>query len=184
MKRFNNYIRDLFDNAKMISFSKIPFRSEVRKLCKQNMCGNFGKSWTCPPAVESPEALQIQLSQFNKVMIVNKVYKLSDSFDWEGMQSGARDFQSKILKLKRKIRQTDPDVHFIALGAGICGICDTCTYEEQLPCRNPSDAIVSVEACGIDVMDMLKETGLSYNNGTNTVTYVGAVFFQRIADPC
>jgi predicted metal-binding protein len=184
MKRFNNYIQELFDNAKVISFSKIPFSSEVRKLCEQNMCGNFGKSWTCPPAVESPEELQNQLSHFNQVMIVNKIYKLSDSFDWEGMKRGAEDFQSKILKLKIRIRKSDPDFLFIALGAGICRICEICTYEKKLPCRNPLDAIVSVEACGIDVMDMLKQTELTYNNGPNTVTYVGAVFFQPTSDSC
>ncbi len=176
MRQFNDIISDLFDNTKTIPFSKVAFSSEVRKLCEQNMCGNFGKSWTCPPAVESTEELHRQLLQFNQVIIVNKVYALADSFDWEGMKSGAEDFQSKILKLKKVIRKENPDFDFIALGAGRCGICDTCTYEQQLPCRNPNEAIVSVEACGIDVMDMVKEAGLSYNNGPNTVTYVGAVF--------
>ena len=182
MKRLSNFIRDLFDNSETIPFSKVPFRNEVRKLCEQNMCGNFGKSWTCPPAVQSSKELQILLSQFNQVVIFNKIYTLTDSFDWEGMKSGVEDFQSKILKLKKKIRKANPDFHFIALGAGSCGICDTCTYEQQLPCRNPNDAIISVEACGIDVMEMVKENGLTYNNGANTVTYVGALFWDRTVD--
>lgn len=184
MKRFNKLILDLFDNTKTIPFSKVPVRSEVRTLCEQNMCGYFGKSWTCPPAVDSIEEQYKQLSQFNQVIIVNKVYQLADSFDWEGMKSGAEDFQSNILKLKKEIRKADPGFHFIALGAGTCGICDTCTYEQKEPCRNPNDAIVSVEACGIDVMEMVKENGLAYNNGVNTVTYVGAVFFNQTADSC
>ncbi len=179
MKRFNDFIREFFDNAKTIPLSKVPFESEVRKLCEQNTCGNFGKCWTCPPAVGSTEELQGRLTQFNQVIIVNKIYTLADSFDWEGMKSGAKDFQSNILKLKQKIRKAAPDFHFIALGAGTCGICETCTYGQQLPCRNPQDAVVSVEACGIDVMKMVSENGLAYNNGPNTVTYIGAIFFDR-----
>jgi len=179
MEIFDKFIEDHFNNFKTIPFSRVPFKPEVRKLCEQNMCGNFGRSWTCPPAVESPTELQKQLSQFNQVVIVNKVYQLEDSFDWEGMKNGAEDFQSKILKLKRTIRKTNPDFQFIALGAGACSICDTCTYKQQIPCRNPKNAIISVEACGIDVMEMVKENGLMYNNGPNTVTYVGALFFFR-----
>jgi hypothetical protein len=68
--------------------------------------------------------------------------RCTDSFDWESMKSGSNDFQSKILKLKKQIRKANPDFYFIALGAGTCGICDTCTYEQQLPCRKPNDAPV------------------------------------------
>ncbi len=57
------------------------------------MCGYFGKSWTCPPAIESLEELQVKISQFNQVVVFNKVYQLTDSFDWDGMQNGAQDFQ-------------------------------------------------------------------------------------------
>ena len=178
MMQFDDLIQDLFDNARTFPSSKVPFRAEVRKLCEQNMCGNFGKSWTCPPAIESMEELQAKLSAFTQVVVFNRVYQLTDSFDWEGMQSGAQDFQSRLLKLKKNIRKADPDFLFVALGAGACRICETCTFTEQLPCRLPEDAIVSVEACGIDVMAMMQENGLKYNNGPNTVTYIGALFFD------
>lgn len=176
MKRFTGLICELFDNSKIILSSQVPFRSEVRELCEQNSCGCYGKSWTCPPAVGTLEGLQDQVSHFHQVAIFYKVYPLADSFDWEGMQSGAEDFQSRLLKLKKKIRNTDSDFPFLALGAGACKICETCTYEQQLPCRSPENAHVSVEAYGIDVMEMMKENGLSYNNGPNTVTYVGTLF--------
>jgi hypothetical protein len=45
------------------------------------------------------------------------------------------------------------------------------------PCRFPEKAISSVEACGIDVMSLSKSAGVRYNNGKNTVTYIGAVLY-------
>ena len=84
MKQFERFFQDHFDNFKMIPFSGVTFSSEVRKLCEQNSCGNLGKSWTCPPAVAPPGELKNQLSRFHRVIIVNKVYPLEDSFDWEG----------------------------------------------------------------------------------------------------
>ena len=176
MKQFYDIIRDLFDNTKTIPFSGVPFKPEVRKLCEQNLCGSYGKSWTCPPAVEPLDKLQDQLAEFDGAVIFTRVYPLEDSFDWEGMKSSAKDFQSRVLKLKKNIEKTDPDFRFRVLGAGACTLCDACTYDQQLPCRNPENAIYSVEACGIDVMEMLQKNGLRYNNGKNTLTWVGVLF--------
>jgi hypothetical protein len=38
--------------------------------------------------------------------------------------------------------------------------------------------IVSLEACGIDVMRLMKVNGLPYYGGPNTVTYIGGLAFD------
>jgi len=171
--------QSLFDNAKLIPASKVTFSDEVRRLCEQNICGNFGKSWTCPPAVDSLDTLQARVSPYSRLMIFNKVYPLEDSFDWEGMVSSAKQFQAGIGKLKRQIRRSEPGFDGLILGAGACTLCETCSYPQGEPCRNPDQAIYSVESFGIDAMALMTDNGLKYNNGPNTVTYVGGVFHGR-----
>lgn len=178
MKQFNQFIQDFFDNSKAIPVSKIPFDNEVRKLCEQNMCGQFGKSWTCPPAIETIEKLQSRISFFNHFIIFYKVYSLEDNFDWEGMMNSIKDFQLRIFKLKKKIQHKDPELDLLFLGAGSCQLCDTCTYPEQKPCRSPGDALFSIESFGIDAMKTMAENDLKYNNGPNTVTYIGGLFYH------
>lgn len=90
--QLHRIILDRFDHSKEIPSSSVPFNEEVRNMCEQNMCGNYGKSWTCPPAVASLDQLHLQLSSYNRFMIVDKVYTLEDSFDWEGMVSSMKDF--------------------------------------------------------------------------------------------
>lgn len=177
MERFKSVIHELFDDASTLQFADVPFRSEVRALCEQNSCGMFAKTWTCPPAVGSLDEWQGRLSKYPQVIIFSKVYQLADSFDWEGMKSGVLDFQSRVLQLKKKLKKADPDFDSIVLGAGACSLCQNCTYEQDIQCKNPEYAIVSVEACGIDVMSMMRDNGMAYNNGPNTVTYVGTLFF-------
>lgn len=172
-------IDDLFDHSKEIASSSVPFDDEVRKMCEQNLCGNFGKSWTCPPAIDAPELLVEKLSSYNRFMIVDKVYTLEDSFDWEGMVSSAKDFQTRIHRLKKQIESMEPEGSFLSLGAGACQLCETCSYQQQEPCRHPADALFSVEAFGIDVMKMMADNGMSYNNGQNTVTYIGGIFWLQ-----
>ena len=169
---------DYFDHAKDIDASTVPFDDEVRKMCEQNSCGSFGKSWTCPPAVDSVENLKSQVLPYERFMIVNKIYTLEDSFDWEGMVNSAKDFQLKIRAMKKAIDPSTPGLDFKILGAGACQICKTCSYLKNEPCKKPDEAVFSLEAYGVDVMKMLKENGMRYNNGKDTVTYVGGVFWS------
>ncbi len=169
----------LFDNAKDIPAASVGFSEEVRTLCEQNMCGNFGKSWTCPPAVDSLEILQAKVAPYTRFTIFNKVFPLEDSFDWEGMVNSVKAFQRGIGKLKKGLRNADPGFDCLILGAGACTLCPTCSYTLNEPCKNPDNAVYSVEAFGIDAMALMTDNGLQYNNGPNTVTYVGGVFHDR-----
>lgn len=178
MSVFDLFVAELFDQSKIIPINAVPFDNEVRKLCEQNMCGCFGKSWTCPPAIGSVEELQLRLSAFKHSLVFYKVYPLEDSFDWQGMMTSVRDFQSRVFQLREKIQKQVPAEEVFFLGAGACQLCENCTYSEKKPCRHPENALFSVESFGIDAMKMMIDNGLSYNNGPNTVTYIGILFFH------
>jgi predicted metal-binding protein len=176
MNNLTKFAERHFSNIKEISSQSITLSSEVRKLCEQNKCGQYNKSWTCPPAVQSLEAFQDQIAPFNALLIVYQVYHLKSNFDWRGMIAGGADFKSRLLALKKEIQALEPSVDILVLGAGGCRLCDPCAYVDGERCRRPDDAIVSLEACGIDVMRLMKDNGLKYNNGKNTVTFIGGIF--------
>jgi predicted metal-binding protein len=92
------------------------------------------------------------------------------------MIAGGTDFKGRLLALKKEIQALGPPLDFLVLGAGGCRLCDPCAYVDREPCRRPDDAIVSLEACGIDVMRLMKDNGLKYDNGKNTVTFIGGIF--------
>lgn len=174
----DHLVEELFDHSKLIPISDIPFDMAVRKLCEQNACGKFGSCWTCPPAIGEVQELQDSLADYKDFLVFYKVYTLEDSFDWEGMINSVKDFQKKILQLKKQIQYQDPDFSFLVLGAGACMLCEKCTYPQNEPCRLPEHAIFSVEAFGIDAMKMMRDNDLKYNNGPNTVTYIGGIFYR------
>ena len=161
-------------HSKEISIEKIHISLEVRKMCKQNVCGQYNKNWTCPPAVDSLDIIKERITQFNKCFVVYKVYDLKSSIDMKGMIEGAKDFSKTLIKMKSSFNSK---INHMILGAGACSLCEKCAYIDGEKCRRPSDALISVEASGIDVMKLMKDNGLKYNNGKNTVTYIGLVFF-------
>ncbi len=144
-------------------------------MCEHNACGQYDKNWTCPPAVESLDNIRRKLSMFTNMIIVYKIYNIDSSFDWKGMMSGIMDFRDTLINMKNDFPK---DFKYMILGAGSCLVCERCAYIEGEKCRKPEDAFLSVEACGIDVVRLMKDNGLKYHNGVNTVTYIGAVIYK------
>lgn len=166
-----------FQELKELDINMIIFDPMVRKLCEQNACGHFGENHMCPPAVKGIDAWQKEITSFQNAAIVTKVYPTKSSYDRESWLKGITDFQKTLVKLKEDLEVKFPDMKFMVLGAGACNLCKDCTYPDGEACRMPEKALTSVEACGIDVMRLSKSAGVRYNNGKNTVTYLGLVLF-------
>lgn len=163
-----------------LKVADVPFSQEVRKMCEMNTCGMYGKSHSCPPAIGDVETLHEKLSQYDYGVVVQTVYQLEDCFDYDGMMEAARIHKKNFLEALERIRLRYPEQKPYPLNAGSCSYCESCTYPDGQPCRYPEQAIVSLEACGIFVNKMLEKTGLKYNNGKDTVSYVGVVFLKDL----
>jgi predicted metal-binding protein len=166
-----------FKELKEFDVGMIIFDPLVRKLCEQNVCGHFGKNHMCPPAVIEIDAWRNEITSYQNAAVVTKVYPTISSYDMKGWLEGIADFQKTLVKIKEDLAVEFPKIRYLVLGAGACNLCNQCTYPDGDPCRMPEKALTSVEACGIDVMRLSKSAGVQYNNGKNTVTYLGLVLF-------
>lgn len=149
----------------------------VRASCAANACGKYGRCWTCPPDLGEQEALTAELQSFPGGVVIQNVSKLEDSWDFEGMTEAARAHNQMMRSLARQLAAEYPERRFLALGCGGCGYCETCTCPDE-PCRAPDQALASVEGYGLDVKLLVESCGLSYINGQNTVSFVGAVLVE------
>lgn len=165
-------IKKHFPGSKGIDRNGIIIDEKVREMCKQNVCGHYGRNWTCPPAVSSLGDIRRKLAEFNNAVIIYKIYDIKSNFDLKGMVDGISDFRSRLIMMKNDFPD---DTEFMILGAGSCLLCEKCAYIDGEKCKNPEDAFISVEASGIDVMRLMKDNGLNYHNGPKTVTYIGMV---------
>ncbi|MCL2443673.1 MAG: DUF2284 domain-containing protein [Treponema sp.] len=137
--------------------------------CKTNVCGNYNKSWTCPPACRSIEEQREKILFYKNVLVFSTKHNIEDSFDYDGMTKG-RELHTL---LTGKLKQQLGDVP--VYGAGSCPVCldkegkHSCSFPK--PCMFPEKRIGSIEAAGIDVTELCKAAGINYNNGPNTVTF-------------
>ena len=163
--------------AAVISVSDIETDASFRALCEQNVCGRFGRCYTCPPDVGGINELMAKLKGYDYALVYQTVGMLEDSFDIEGMHDAAVKHSELILAM---LEAYEGDV--LHLGAGGCPLCERCAKITNEPCRHPSKAIASLEAHGVNVSELAKACGMKYINGQNTVTYFGAMLFKENFD--
>jgi predicted metal-binding protein len=166
-----------FKEYKEFDSNSVRFDQAVRNICRQNACGQYGKNHMCPPAIKDIKEWKEEILSYKNAIIVTKVYQTKNKFDMKSMFEGIVDFQKTLIGLKEDLVDEFPEKRVLLLGAGSCFICKKCTYTDGEPCRFPEKAFPSVEACGIDVMSLSKSAGVRYNNGENTVTYIGVVLY-------
>ncbi len=159
-----------------VNTEEILFDPAFGALCEQNACGFYGACWMCPPDVGRIEDLIARAQSYDRALVFQTVHPLEDSFDIEGMRRAARTHNHLIVKLRRKAERAGIDCFL--LGAGACGGCKTCAKTKGEPCRHPDRRVISLEAAGVDVVQLAKLSGLPYLNGKNTVTYFGVLLFR------
>jgi predicted metal-binding protein len=65
-------------------------------MCEQNKCGQYGKNWTCPPAVQSVDAFRREMASYDTGLILCQVYSLKSIPEfhcapWRGSLGQTRD---------------------------------------------------------------------------------------------
>lgn len=155
----------------VIPTQDISFYMELLDACVANACGNYNKSWSCPPAIDSYEKQKENITSFSSAFVFTTKYVLEDSFDYDGMVNAKRCHNSLTAEMNERFGDSNP-----VYGAGGCDVCGTCAYPD--PCRYPKKRHTAVEAAGINVTDLSRAGGIRYNNGPNTVTYFSMILFD------
>ncbi|MDR1692579.1 MAG: DUF2284 domain-containing protein [Oscillospiraceae bacterium] len=164
--------------AEAIPVESVTFAPELRSLCEQNVCGRFGRNYTCPPLAGDVHTLIANLKTFRQTVIWQNIYPLEDSFDFEGMAEGQRRHNAMTADAAERIYAVLGRENALVLAAGGCALCQTCAVLENRPCRFPEKALSSLEAYGINVSKIGEISNLKYINGPNTVTFFSGVFFR------
>ena len=163
--------------ASVIPTTLIKTDRVFRDMCANNICGNYGKCWTCPPDVGDIDELMAKLRTYEYILVYQSVRPLEDSFDFEGMAE-AGIFHNKLTADVRRQLIDDGFTDALFLCAGGCRLCEVCAKKTDEPCRHPEDALASLEAYGVNVSELAKAAGMKYINGQNTVTFFSGVLFN------
>ena len=159
-----------FTSWARLEVAAIDLKQEVRDMCAANTCGQYGKRWSCPPGCGSLEECAGRLKGMTRGILVQTVGDVEDSFDLEGMIAVEAAHKERFDRMYEALRSAGGTV--LALGAGCCTQCRTCTYP-QAPCRFPEKMVSSMEAFGMLVLEVCQASGLPYYYSADKIAYTG-----------
>lgn len=160
-----------------VSVQDIQFSEEFRAACEMNRCGKYGTNWTCPPAVGAFAQGVERIRAFSRGLVLQTIWILTDSFDIEGMLASGETHNQRVRDAYQQVGSLLSKGPTKLFSAGACSVCARCTYLDGQPCAFPEQAVAPLEGYGIDVTHVIQLAGLRYNNGPNTVSYVGMILF-------
>lgn len=163
-----------FDVAVPLVPSSLESRNDIRDMCAENRCRAYNRNWTCPPAVGTLEECQARLRSYQNGVLLQTIGHLSKAIDSRAYRNTERRHMEQFRAFSEQIRQSFPDA--LCLGAGGCRICKTCAYPE--PCRFPEKALSSMEAYGLFVTQVCRDSHVSYYYGERTISYTACVLYN------
>lgn len=161
--------------AAVMDPADLNFSPEVRGYCAKNHCGQYGRNWACPPAVGPVAELEAKARLFSSGLLIQTLHHIGGSFDWQGMITAKKKHEQVLRQVYRLLLKEYQTADALLLGAGACELCKHCTYLDGEPCRYPNLALSSLEAYGINVVELTQKYGLPYYYGDQTLAYVGLI---------
>lgn len=169
----NERIQELAEKAGFTNAARIPadhlvFDPSLRKYCEDNLCGNYGKNLSCPPACGTPEEMKARTEKYQNAWIFQTVAEV----DWHDSQAlkEVRDSHNRRSRtLLAQLREEGTEG--LSMLAGPCRACEVCGGEQGKPCRYPKEQVSCISAYCMSAEKMALEAELPYWCGQNQVAF-------------
>ncbi len=158
--------------AKLIDARTITVANWVRLKC-QFGCGGYGKRLTCPPYSPTPEYTRRMVTEYGRALLM-QIENIPPAKE----DRVSQELQMVVADLEREIF-LDGYYKTFGMTSGPCRLCRTCSTKK--PCKYPYQARPSMEACGIDVYQTVRNNGFKLEVVTredSCCTYNGLILIE------
>lgn len=145
----------------------------VREACAADKCRAYGKNWTCPPYCGTLEECAKRLQKYSRGILLQTVGTTQKTIDTRAYARIEKEHNGAFFRFAEAIRKEYPEA--LCLGSGGCRLCGQCAWPDS--CRFPEKACPSMEAHGLFVTQVCRDSGLAYYYGEKTVSYCACVLF-------
>ena len=166
-----------FHAAAIIKTTELVFEPSFRAYCEENLCGQYGANYSCPPDCGTPESMKQQVLNYQYALVLQSVWDVTDYSDMEAINRTRNAHNEAQLQLLEELRALG--FSGIMMGCGNCTLCDSCAIHTGEPCRFPEKRFSCLSAYCIEVKNMTDRCGMSYNYGEGKLSWYGICAFRE-----
>ena len=159
--RYRSLAQELgFREAGFLSVKDIPFRHEFRQFCVDNLCGQYGANYSCPPACGTPEEMEARAAAFQEAVVLRSEWPAGRDGGMEGVKSYKQQHNRWTREFVARCREADGPS--LVMAGGCCGLCDPCHMRQGDPCPHPEAVWSCLSAYCVDVAALAQAAGIHF----------------------
>lgn len=160
--------------------AEIPIEPGFRVCCEENLCGQYGANYTCPPDCGTVPEMAQKLRRGKIALVLQTIHEISDPMDMTQIKP-AKGLHNRISRdLKAKAQTMGYDGFLV--GSSGCSLCSPCARKDGKPCRFPEDAFSCMSAYCIFVRELAERCGMEYDCGNGLVAFFGLFVIEQKPD--
>lgn len=165
-----------FVGAAVVDTDRIPFDPGFRVYCEENLCGQYGVNYSCPPDCGSPEQMRQRIVTHRKALVLQTIWEIEDYSDAPAIKNAKSSHNAAAIRLAKRLREAG--CPGLIVGASGCALCKPCALTVGEPCRFPDICYSCMSAYCIFVKKLTDQCGLEYNCGPGLLAFFGMYVFD------
>ena len=165
-----------FAAAAVVDTGEIAFDPSFRPYCEENLCGQYGVNYSCPPDCGSPEEMRSRIQSHKKALVLQTIWEIPDLSDAAAIKQAKKSHNVAQIRLAKRFRSEG--CPGFSVGASGCALCIPCAKAQGEPCRFPDDRYSCMSAYCIFVRLLTEKCGMTYNWGDGLLAFFGMYVFD------
>lgn len=168
-------IEEGFSAAAVVDTDQIVFDPSFRPYCAENLCGQYGANYSCPPDCGSPEEMKQRILRHKKALVLQSICQVADYADTVAIKHAKKEHNAAELRLVKRLRNMGCDG--IIVGASGCALCSPCKQTLGEPCSFPDLKYSCMSAYCIFVKKLTDVCQMEYTCGDGLLGLFGMYVF-------
>ena len=160
-----------FAAAAVVDTKNIVFDPSFRPYCEENLCGQYGVNYACPPSCGSPEEMKDRVLRHKRALVLQTIWEITDYSDKPAIKQAKGGHNAAAIRLVKRLRDAGCDGFLV--GASGCALCSPCAVTENLPCRFPDLQYSCMSAYCVFVSKLAQTCGMEYDCGEGLLAFFG-----------
>ena len=169
-------IEEGFSAAEIVNTEDIVFDFSFRPYCEENLCGQYGANYSCPPDCGSPEAMKQRVLAHKKVLVLQTIWEISDYSNMDLIKPAKAAHNAAEIRLVKRLRADGRDGFIV--GASGCALCSPCKQVLGQPCAFPEYQYSCMSAYCVFVKKLADKCGMEYDCGDGLLAFFGMYVFD------
>lgn len=164
-------------SAALCATADIPVDHSFRRYCEENLCGQYGRNYGCPPRCGTPAEMEARLRVPGCALVLQSTWPIADYTDSAAITQAKIAHNTASCALLQRLAAEG--VRGFMVGCSGCTLCEECALTRGAPCVYPQRCYACMSAYCVHVRELVAGCGLRYDCADGNLRMFGMLILEK-----